>query len=357
MAGSDQADPGTGAVVAARSMSQLLAGPAARSAFDVVTRLLAVQAQDPRGARLAIRARTTGLLAADVDRALSTERSLVMGSLNRGTLHLVRSEDYWWLHSLTTPSLSVGNARRLAEEGVTPAAADRGADVIERALAADGPQTRGQLRDRLDSAGVRTQGQALVHILMLAGLRGIAVRGPMAGREHAYVLARDWIGAAPPRADRDRALAELARRYLAGHGPATDRDLAKWAGLRLGDARNALAAIGSALSLRADGMVQLSGSGPAPELPSPRLLGAFDPLLMGWTSRRPVLAGHEPTVVAGGVFRPFALVGGRAAATWKVAGSAVVLTPFTPLSPGTAATLDADADDVVRFLGLGGAHR
>ena len=41
----------------------------------------------------------------------------------------------------------------------------------------------------------------------------------------AYVLTRDWIGATEW-VDRDQALAELARRYLAGHGPADDRDLA-----------------------------------------------------------------------------------------------------------------------------------
>ncbi len=32
--------------------------------------------------------------AADIDRALTEERSLVITTLNRGTLHLVRSEDY-----------------------------------------------------------------------------------------------------------------------------------------------------------------------------------------------------------------------------------------------------------------------
>ena len=47
-----------------------------------------------------------GLAAADVDRALSEERSLLITWLNRGTLHLVRSEDYPLLHALTTPPLS-----------------------------------------------------------------------------------------------------------------------------------------------------------------------------------------------------------------------------------------------------------
>ena len=80
---------------------------------------------------------------------------------------------------------------------------------MTRALTADGPLTLAQLRQRPDSAAVPTAGQALVHVLMLACLRGIAVRGPMAGSEQAHVLARDWLGAAP-RVDRERALGELA---------------------------------------------------------------------------------------------------------------------------------------------------
>ena len=101
-------------VVAERCAAQLLSGPAAWTALDVVRQLLAVQGQDPRGARLAIRARSTGLTAADIDRALTAERSLVISWLNRGTLHLVRSEDFWWLHELTTPPMLAGNARRLS---------------------------------------------------------------------------------------------------------------------------------------------------------------------------------------------------------------------------------------------------
>lgn len=338
-----------------RFRAQLLCGPPADSAVAVAERLLAIQAQDLRGARLAIRARTAGLVSADVDRALTKDRSLVIGWLNRGTLHLVRSEDYWWLHRLTTASLFTGNARRLGQEGVPPDAAERGVAVIERALSDRGPLTRGQLRDLVAAAGVRTEGQALVHQLMLACLRGIAVRGPMTGREHAYVLARDWLGAPPARIGTDIALAELARRYLAGHGPASDRDLAKWAGLPLRDARRGLTAITAELEERADGLAGLSrsrrgahGNGAAP--PAPRLLGSFDPLLHGWASREPILGPFETAVVSGGLFRPFALVRGRAMATWSVAGDRVALKRLAPLTAAEEAALEKEAADVRRFL-------
>ena len=379
--------PGQLRVTAERAAAQLLSGPPAARAEEVAGRLLAIQGQDPRGARLAVRVRSQGLSAADIDHALTADRTLVISWLNRGTLHLVRSADYWMLHRLTTPQLETGCARRLAQEGIPPAAADRAAGLIERFLG-DGPLTRAQLAGRLQSAGVRTEGQALVFLLFLTSLRGITVRGPMIGKQHAHVLARDWLGA-PPAADPDSgaALGWLARRYLAGHSPATDRDLAKWAGLPLRDARRALREIGGDLDEGEDGLVRLarradgtaeagdgtsgaadrtaggadgtgrSGRGhrdPRSELalPPPRLLGVFDPLLHGWQSRGPVLGRHEPEIVRGGMFRSFALVDGRAAGTWSVTGDQVSLTLLEPVSAAHRRALEADAEDVRRFLGL-----
>ena len=155
----------------------------------------------------------------------------------------------------------------------------------------------------------------MIHLLFLAALRGVAVRGPMVGKQHAYVLVGDWLGQATP-IDRDAALAELARRYLVGHAPAADRDLARWAGLPLRDARAGLAAIASELVEREDGLVRLASIRPLPKVPPPRLLGAFDPVLLGWTSREPILGGPHELVTTNGIFRPFAMVDGRAVATW-----------------------------------------
>ncbi len=128
-----------GGVIAQRLTAQLLAGAPAKDPLAVTRRLLAVQGQDPRGARLAIRARSKGLRAADVDRALSEERSLLITWLNRGTLHLIASEDYAWLHALTTPPLRTGNSRRLSQEGLSTRAIGRGLRVIEHALHQEGP--------------------------------------------------------------------------------------------------------------------------------------------------------------------------------------------------------------------------
>ena len=59
-----------------RLSAQGLSGEPLGSPDDVVGRLLAVQAQDARGARLTIRSRTNGLSAADVDSALELQVAL-----------------------------------------------------------------------------------------------------------------------------------------------------------------------------------------------------------------------------------------------------------------------------------------
>jgi hypothetical protein len=324
----------------------------------VAERLLAVQGQDPRGFRLAVRARTEGLHATDVERALA-ERQLLVTWLNRGTLHLVRSEDYPLLQALTTPPLRSSSARRLRQEGVSEAEAERALEVIGKALADEGPLTRVELRERLDSADVRTEGQAMIHLLFLAAVRGLVVRGPMAGKQHAYVLAREWLGE-PPVLDREKALAELARRYLVGHQPATDRDLAKWAGLPLRDARAGIAAIAAELEQGEDGLLRLAGrrgGGKAAmrratePLPPPRLLGAFDPVLLGWTSREDILGPHTSLVTRNGIFHPFAMAKGKAVAKWGMSWGTLTVEPLESMPAGVAAALEGDAADVTRFLG------
>lgn len=333
-----------------RLTAQALAGEPLRSPEAVAERLLAVQGQDPRGARLAVRARTSGLTAADVDRALTEERSLLITWLNRGTLHLVRSEDYPWLHLLTAPTHFAGCKRRLAQEGVSEADGERALRAIEKTLAEEGPLGGKELRAGLESAGVRTEGQIFIHLMFIAAAKGILVRGPMIGRQHAYVLVRDWLGEQKP-VDREMAVVELARRYLAGHGPADDRDLARWAGLPLRDARAGLEAIAPELEQRDDGLVELKKRPAAAPTPPPRLLGAFDPLLLGWTSRDEVVGPHKVLVTINGIFRPFALVDGRAVATWKLAGGKVTIEHLDEVRRKDAAALDDEAQRVLEFLG------
>jgi hypothetical protein len=340
-------------VIAARLRAQLLSGAGARSPEAVVERLLAVQAQDARGARLAVRSRSVGLRASDVDAALTDDRTLLITWLNRGTLHLVRADDYWWLHPLTTPQIETTSRRRLHQEGVSDAQAEQGIDVVTDAVRSYGPQTRRELRSRLEAARVPTAGQAFVHVLLAASLQGAIVRGPMRDGEHAFVAVSDWLGDPPAPLERPQALARLARRYLAGHGPADARDLARWAKLTLRDARAGLEAIRSELVDGADGLVDLAQRDKPAGLPRPRLLGPFDPLLLGWASREFVVGPHT-VVTTNGLFRASALVEGRVVGTWSLSGTTLTVKLLERLKARSVNALRTDAADVRRFLGSTG---
>jgi hypothetical protein len=248
---------------------------------------------------------------------------LVISWLNRGTLHLVCRDDYPWLHALTTPPVAVMNKRRLVQEGVTNP--ERGVRAIAKALEG-GPMLREQIGERIGA-----RGQALTHLLLAASLGGLVVRGPVRGREQAFVLAGDHIGELP-KVDRNAALAELGRRYAAGHAPASEADLAYWSGLPLREVRD-----------RVPPSRDKRGQSP---FVTARLLPPFDPYIMGWKERSFAIpeALAERVMPGGGMFRAVVLVDGRVTGTWSRAGGRVEVD--APEADG----LDAEIADIERFL-------
>ena len=351
--------PVTDAVVRSRLRAQHLTRRDGGTPDAVVRRILAVQSQDLRGARLALRARTTGLTGEQVDAAFA-DRRLVVAWLNRGTLHLVTGEDFWWLRPLTNPQLATSNRRRLEQEGVSPEQARRGIEVVSAAVR-ERPTSRDDLRALLTEAGVPTQRQAFVHVLFAASLEGLLVRGPvLANGEQGFVDPVDWLGPPPSAPDPEEVLARLAVRYLAGHAPATAADLAYWAGTTLGTARRAFTAAGCTVG--DDGLARLpddadeqdvaADADDAPDVPAPVLLGPFDPVLHGWPDRSPLLRGYAGVVTDNGVFKATALVGGHVAGVWTLPAGRATLTTLEPLAGPARAALDEDARDVHRYLGL-----
>jgi hypothetical protein len=103
---------------------------------------------------------------------------------------------------------------------------------------------------------------------------------------------------------------------------------------------------------RTDGLAELTVNAQraAAGLPPPRLLGAFDPLLLGWASRADFLAPGAPVIAVNGLFRPFVLRQGRGCALWTITRGQVVTGPLGPLTAPEQAALAAEVADVTRFL-------
>lgn len=276
--------------------------------------------------------------------------------LNRGTLHLVRSDDYRRLNQLTAPRVVTGVERRLRQLGVDVRDEERGVATVVDALESGGPLNRHQLRARLGHEGIGTEGQALILLLAIASLRGLVVRGPMVDGRHAFVPVATWLGPAAQPVDRATGLGLLARRYVEGHALAFPRDLASWAGITLGDVRLGFAEAGDELHETRDGFVTDPDRLAAEPSSGVRLLGPFDPLLHGWNNRDLIVGPHRSVVTKNGIFRAVCLVGGRVVATWTLPAGGMEIELLEALAEPELAGLTIDAADVFRFLGRTGAH-
>lgn len=354
---------------ALRMRAQLLAGERARSVASTVARVGGVQAQAAGPARLAVRARTTGLTAEDVDRAANVDRLVVRTWAMRGTLHMVPAADVRWMVGLLGPVFARAGRRRREQLGLDDRTCERGLAAIEAVLRGSGPLARAQLVERIADKGVRVDPgtQAPAHLVGYAAMRGLLCRGPDVGPdEPSYVLLDDWVGRGSDgsRLDRDEALAELARRYLAGYGPATVRDFLAWSGLPAADGKEAFALIsGEIVDVDAAGTAMSALSSTDLDAPDglgrcpPRLLGLFDTLLLGYRGRDLVLdPAYGKRIQAGGGFvRPAAMVGGRVIGTWRLDRRgkrlAVTVEPFGGLPDVGYDGLRAEAEDIGRFLG------
>ena len=198
---------------------------------------------------------------------------------------------------------------------------------------------------------MRAEGQALYHLLFKASLDGLVVRGPMAGSKQAYVLVKDWLGEPKP-VDRDDALPEFARRYLAGHGPATERDLARWAGIPLRDVRAGLSAIASELEELGDGLVDLKKRRARRRTATGRACSAPSSPRCSAGPRARTSSAEPPTSSRwAGCSTPSRWSAGGRSRVGSDADGRLELEPFRRIAKADRAALERDAEDVERFLG------
>jgi hypothetical protein len=329
--------------------------------------VVGLQAQLWSATALGMRARSAGLEAAKVMRALDSDRSIVRTWLMRGTLHVVAANDVRWLLHLLGPVFARARGARHAQLRLDDDLKARGVAAIRKILTKSGPLSRYELVDQLRTRQVALdpKTQAPIHLIGLAALEGVLCLGPdRDDGESTYVLLDDWV-AQDRLPSREAALSELARRYVTACGPATVEDLSTWSGLPIDDARSAINGASASLvqvRLRGQPGVLLKERlmfGGKPHKTDIRLLPAFDTYLLAY--RRRDLAVPQPLQRrlqrGGGWLHPAVVVNGRAVAAWSLRrsgsrGGQVTVEHFGPIGPTVCAGIETEVDDIGRFLDL-----
>jgi hypothetical protein len=322
----------------------------------VVSWLVAVQAQDYAGAKWALGLRIRRSVDQDVERAFAAG-SIPRTHLMRPTWHFVSPADIRWLLALTAPRVHQSNALQYRKLELDRPVLRRSGAALERALQGGRQLTREQLRGVLEQSGVHTRGPLrLGYILTYAELEGIVCSGPRRGKQFTYALVEERV---PPTRVllREEALAELARRYFMGHGPATLRDLAKWSELTIADARRGLEAVRGQLEQEvASGQEFWFAPSPRPKKaasPSVLLLPNYDEYTIGYRDHSAVFdLSRRSDLIYGHIL----VIDGRVAGTWRrtLKKSEVVIetNTFAPLSKAESRAVAEAADRYGAFLGL-----
>ncbi|MFE6995568.1 winged helix DNA-binding domain-containing protein [Microbacterium sp. NPDC057659] len=334
-------------LLAERLRSHRLTAPA-RTVADAASHLLAVQSQDFVAGRWALGARTRGSVTlSQVDAAFS-RGEIVRAWPMRGTLHTVPARDLGWMLSVTAPRQHQQAASRHRQLGIDSEIVGAAERAIRERI--DGGMTRAQAFEAFESVGIDPKDQRGIHLLFVLTINGVLCQGPVVGKDQLFMLAEEWIREAT---QPDDPLAELFVRYVVGHGPAGAADLAWWAGLTLGQAReavergrNRVAEVEEGVFVSAESPRRAAGAAAVHALP------AFDEYYISYADRTPVCSPeHAMTVGPGknGMVRPTIVADGRIVGTWSHAGAAGPAPEPQFFAPPSDEVADAAASALTRF--------
>jgi hypothetical protein len=333
----------------------------------LVGRMCGLHAQVMSSVVLAALARVDGLDREAVHDALWRDRTLVKLWAMRGTLHVLPAAELGlWLSGLAS-YLNQAHWQRKATPELTR--------LIGMALHG-AVLTRAQLAVAVAGLGGQTD-QILSNwggALKPASFAGRLCFGPSSGPMVSFAHPETWIGGPIAQVDEDRALAAIARRFLATYGPASPTDLSGWWGVNRRQATEMLAALGGeATQINVGGEPYWMLADDVPELVSTapenvvRLLPSFDQWVVCATRRigpksrpgpgEPALdpARRSQIYRMQGWVSPVLLVNGRIEGVWKheIRGGQlnVDVERFGRLPRWTRQAVAAEAERLAQFLG------
>jgi len=328
----------------ARLVARHHLGRTAGGPLEVVKSVVAMHTSDPLTPYLATWARVPGFTTGDLDAAIARRELWRLHAMRR-TLFLVPSAEAATFHAAASVEVAKAERKRLVGwlAGVMPARRVPGwlAEVEDKVVAAlaDGVERRTQdlgvvvpelgLEVTLGSGKWTQTAPVGSRLLFLLAMDGRIARTRAAGtwRSSQYL----WIdGAAfgaghPPlgagAVDAAAARAEVVRRYLASHGPATSVDVRWWTGWGVRQVDAALAACGAeAVTLEAGGAAWVAPGDVAPTAEARgqvALLPSLDPTIMGWKERDFYLGPHARALFdTNGNAGPTVWLDGRVVGGW-----------------------------------------
>jgi uncharacterized coiled-coil protein SlyX len=324
---------------------QMLLERAKGSIPKILDRMGTLQAQYAPSMYIGLWSRMDGFERGQLDRALA-RRSVAQGTLMRSTIHLVSKADYW------PAAIGVRRGRRESWLKYGPRRAYSASRMSSlatklRKQLGDGTMSRKEIHALLGSDSVLTNG-----VNMWLDL----VRVPPSGtwerrRADLYAAAETWLGPPPCELDETGGIEALARRYLAGFGPATLAEIANWMGLHPKMVAPSLERLKVRRFGAEDGSELLDlprAPLPDPETPAPvRFLPTWDATLLVHARATGILPEeHRPRVFSTKTPQsvPTFLVDGRVAGTWAFEKGKVTTKPFGRLDAADKRELQSEAD-------------
>ena len=355
----------------------LAPGTRAGGLVELADGLVGLHATDPATVFLAARARLRGAAAAEVERALYEERSILRMIGMRRMMFVLPLELAAVVQAACTEAIAREQRRRYAkliEEGgiardgeewleeagrLTLEALEARGEAFASELSADVPRLREKLYFGAGKKWAGSQNMT-TWVLFLLAAEGRIVRGRPRGAwtssQWRWVPAASWLPAPLPRLEPAEARAELARRWLQAYGPASVVDLKWWSGWTLTQTRAALAAIG-AVEVDLDGtrgvvLPEDVDREPSPE-PWVAFLPALDPTVMGWKERGWYLGEHGPAVFdRSGNAGPTVWSGGRIVGGWAARKDGeVAFRLLEDVGADAVAAIEAEASRLAAWLG------
>ncbi|WP_291103670.1 MULTISPECIES: winged helix DNA-binding domain-containing protein [unclassified Dysgonomonas] len=307
-------------ILSLRLSNHQLDGTFVGEAYELVSWMGAIQAQDYNMAKWGIGIRIPEIPDQKIEEALNKGDILRLHIL-RPTWHFVSKDDIYWMLYLSLPRVKTAMRSYDKDLGLTESLIARTNSIIEKALQGNS-LTRQELKDVINRAGIDADNRTVNHIMMHAELDGVVCNGETKGKKQTYALLQEKVENTPDQFDKEECLYKLAFKYFRSHGPATLQDFVWWSGLTTAEARQGIALIGGDFiheTINDQTYIFHRDSKPLNSNNLINLLPAFDEFTVSYKDRKESLHidHHHKIITSPGIFRPAISLDGKVIGTWK----------------------------------------